>query len=814
MLFKPKMLLLLFLFELLSSKIVNAQAPDSLTAVFAKQLNYYGIKKASTLMFVHLDKTVYVNNDIMWFTAYLLNRPVGDSTKHQVLSVALVNSQQEIYAKGKYIMFGSFGFGNITLPDSLSPGNYSFMAFTNNIVNGQPDAYFVQPITVKTVAHQSYSTLLYLDTLKKMPGIMQATIVTNAKSLPVKGALVNYSLGKDKLTRITGHAKTDAAGMYTMQIPAKSVTSAQHTLNVQVKYNGETKTLHLPLPVKHPVNDVKFYPEGGHLITGIRGRIGWEAKTATGIPIKTAAILYADKDIIDTVETDSFGMGMFNLIPFGNTKYTLKLLGNKIDSVYTLPAALNNNGLVLHLPDALARDSLTVQIQSKYSGKILMLLHNYSQLFVSAVLAPVPGGNLVKIDLADVPRGLNTITLLDSLKRPFAERMFFAHYDKRSRLNIVTDKKEFGTRQKVNVKLKLTNAKGIPANGIVSVACVQDSRFEVKNDNNIKNYFYLQSKIDDLPLKDDLLGNAEIDRQYLNELLLVRGWSKYKWPELIETNAADTIRKQNSLIFKGEVAKWEKPLKKPVDIILMTDSLSINMFKTEPGGSFALSNQSVYVNPGQKAKFIVNGHSDQYSIKINDPYDKLNETLAQTITPVVYEEPTLQDTQDLVLKGLDHVTYLKEVKITATNGGFLHAFNANACGDYVCSYNILNCPNHRNDSGNKPAVRGQTYYVMNVGKEIYYGCNETAKQGMLVFNGIYAAKEFYGADYASLNPPDADYLSTVYWKHSMLINADKGADFSFYTSDITGRYRIVVQGLTNDDVIYGENSFMVQKSNP
>jgi hypothetical protein len=82
---------------------------------------------------------------------------------------------------------------------------------------------------------------------------------------------------------------------------------------------------------------------------------------------------------------------------------------------------------------------------------------------------------------------------------------------------------------------------------------------------------------------------------------------------------------------------------------------------------------------------------------------------------------------------------------------------------------------------------------------------------MLTVNGIYYSKEFYGSDYSQFSLSTPDYLSTIYWKHLIYINSKSDVKFSFYTSDITGPFKIIVQGLTESDVIYGEKEFEISK---
>jgi hypothetical protein len=82
---------------------------------------------------------------------------------------------------------------------------------------------------------------------------------------------------------------------------------------------------------------------------------------------------------------------------------------------------------------------------------------------------------------------------------------------------------------------------------------------------------------------------------------------------------------------------------------------------------------------------------------------------------------------------------------------------------------------------------------------------------MVQLNGIYGLQEFYPADISKAKPSEAEYLSTLYWKHLIKISSLNTAVFSFYTGDITGRFKIVVQGITGNDVTYGETTFNVIK---
>ena len=94
--------------------------------------------------------------------------------------------------------------------------------------------------------------------------------------------------------------------------------------------------------------------------------------------------------------------------------------------------------------------------------------------------------------------------------------------------------------------------------------------------------------------------------------------------------------------------------------------------------------------------------------------------------------------------------------------------------------------------------------------EIYTGCVVT-NESLLLFKGVYAAQEFYPPDLSQVSATEPQYLSTLFWKHQLKISTTKDAEFSFYTGDITGSFKIIIQGVTGNDVVYGEKTFNVVK---
>ncbi len=773
------------------------------------KINLYGIKNQSPLLFIHFDKTIYSNNENVWFTAYLFN---ADYSKYKTLSLALIkDDSRAILMEDRFVISNGLSFGNTFVPDTVGPGNYTFIATTNRLVNGKPDVVFTQPVTIKTGDQQSYTASLNpIDT--SVSGMQQKVMLlvnfsnTNSKEIPLS-VPVSYYVGNASQPVLKDSVKTQA-GQYIFNIPSKLLSPGNNNLHVQIKYKKEVKDISMALPVAPRPAIVRFYPEGGNLVNNLQSIIGWEVKTAAGNPMGASAVLYQDTKVIDAIETNSYGIGKFQLTPKGGSSYFIKLYANKKDTLYKLPTALTG-GPSLSLTNAIANDTLTVNIKDEQREKLYLTGHNYKQVFFTTPVNMTTTTRRIKFILKEVPKGLAQLTLTDSLGRPFAERVFFAHYDQRVPLKITPDKNEYTTREKVNVKVKLDG--NMPDSGFVSVACVQENRIEIKKKNDLESYFYLTHDLGDLPARESYLDNSELDRRFLENVLLVKTWSRYTWTDVLKAQTADTVKNHTDLIFKGIVTLFKEQLKTPVVIANMKRPL--NPVNTDQTGHFTMSDDDLLTESNKKTSFIVEGKNTQdYQIHLADPYEVLNKTLAKNLIPKDYSIIKQETTQYIQLPDNEHAIHLKEVKIKGDNDDSFFGMHANPCGDYVCRFNILNCPNHRTASDNRPAVAGEIYLIKGQSQR-YWGCWIGAKnESVLQIKGIYDMQEFYPSDYSQISPPTPEYISTIFWKHQLKVSSSKESEFSFYTSDITGRFKIVVQGITGKDVTYGESTFNVVKA--
>lgn len=100
-------------------------------------------------MFVHLDRPLYVVGETMWFKAYCV-----EGTSHRALDVSKVGYLEVLdkdgnpVAQTKLALNQGKGEGNLLLPATLASGTYAVRCYTHWMKNFSPDYYFETAITL------------------------------------------------------------------------------------------------------------------------------------------------------------------------------------------------------------------------------------------------------------------------------------------------------------------------------------------------------------------------------------------------------------------------------------------------------------------------------------------------------------------------------------------------------------------------------------------------------------------------------------------------------------------------------------------
>jgi hypothetical protein len=811
--YKALKLLVFLLFNFVG---VRSQSNDN--SLLEEKFELFSKRHSSTTLFLHIDKSVYTNNEKIWFSAYLIDTAQNQAS-HNLLSVFLVGeNRQKVELDGKFKIEKGVSSGSLRLPDTIPPGSYQLLSYTNVLDNsGFPAATFSVPIEIKSVTKQSFSSQLSL--LDSMPskGMVRVKMSVQAKDGLVFSKknfpIVSYSASKD-------HVRSSIlkSNDLIIEVPVEELRQTKPTLLAKVSYSNQVQHLSIGLPeIEKKRINIKFFPEGGNLSNDLPGHVAWEAKTGQGSPIAVTGLLIKNEEVIDTVKTNSYGMGSFYFTPDAESAYSLKIRSGGYlsgDTVFALPKAKLNH-VQLHLPEAVVDDTLNVKIYSLQSRPVQIIVHNYKKDYAIFKTPPLTTLSTLRLPLDGLPKGLSTITILDQEGRPLAERLFFGHYDKSISTIVQTEKAAYGKNDTIKVKIKMVDHVEKPIQGMFSVAVVQDSRIRV-NLADIETAVYLNHNIGMLP--PDPLGKGFRNKDYLENILMIKGWRRYTWQDLIGTKAEDTLQHLQTLQSKGHVKMRNRALKARVKV-LATNSEGMAIIETAHDGSFDLHADQLIAKDGSRVKLMVNGtHELKYQIDVDDPYIQMNNRLAQQLERR-YSSGVTDNASTSVqeLKGLQHSISLQTVDIKAGNkngsiNGYYGEPGANACGDYVDEAGHFNY--ERSPNRFKP-IMGKQYWkrtdlegsYFKVEAMIYNGCTTEDKISGFVMNGIAGGKEYYDGEDEKANNP---LRSTMHWQSGLLTDAAGEAELKFAAGALTDIFRIVVQGITTDNLISGYGTVTVK----
>jgi hypothetical protein len=171
-----------FFIFLLNSHLIFAQnqMPESLQ----QQFNNYQSGELQEKIFVHTDKTFYLAGETVWFKIYAVDasfhKPVTTSS---ITYIEILNKDLKPVVQSKISMSKGNGAGSVILPGFLATGNYIFRAYTNWMKNFSPDFYYEH-------------TLHIVNTLKLSPVVPSSKEVSGIRFFPEGGNALAGFAGK------------------------------------------------------------------------------------------------------------------------------------------------------------------------------------------------------------------------------------------------------------------------------------------------------------------------------------------------------------------------------------------------------------------------------------------------------------------------------------------------------------------------------------------------------------------------------------------------------------------------------------------
>ncbi|QKJ32035.1 hypothetical protein HQ865_20460 [Mucilaginibacter mali] len=125
--------------------ILRAQAQTNIQASFEK----YSSTVLQEKVYTHTDRTFYMTGEIIWFKLYVVdagkNKPLDVS---KLAYVDVLDAGDSPVLQAKIALKNGSGGGSLYIPVTLGNGNYKLRAYTNWMKNFSPDLYFEKQLTI------------------------------------------------------------------------------------------------------------------------------------------------------------------------------------------------------------------------------------------------------------------------------------------------------------------------------------------------------------------------------------------------------------------------------------------------------------------------------------------------------------------------------------------------------------------------------------------------------------------------------------------------------------------------------------------
>ena len=392
--------------------------------------------------------------------------------------------------------------------------------------------------------------------------------------------------------------------------------------------NSQRKPL-LDTLSKQNAYDIQFFPEGGNLVAGLPGNIGFRVIDQYGRGVDCEGFVINNKmDTIVHFRPFKFGLGHFMLNPEKGQEYTARIL-------------IKNGQLVTRALPLVADKGFSMIVVSPDSGHILVNVYSNSgdpegavYLFAQNRMVPKlsrqsnmkDGRASFLVERNLLGEGISTITLFNNRLQPVSERLYFQKPKEHLTIDLKAGKDNYDLRQRVSLDLTSTE-QGNAAEGDFSIAVYQQDSLQNNSGPTINDWTWLCS---------DLRGNIESPSFYLSadptvpeateNLMLTQGWRKIHWDDIVQGRAPafEYVPEYDGQIINARIIdrRSGNPVAGvPVYLSVPGENYSLNISTSNERGELRYEIRRFY-GPGELV-LQANGKGDSiYRIDILSPYSE------------------------------------------------------------------------------------------------------------------------------------------------------------------------------------------------
>lgn len=804
-------------------------------------------------VFIQTDRSYYKPGDELWFKAYVQNSLLNSELSND-LNIKLIDvfGKQILYLR--YPLYDNFSNGYLILPAYLEEGKYYLIGYTGWMKNIPVSEAFTREIIVSSHVGRDMEISVNFDKELYYPGShVEGTLKVHKKS-DTKVNHMKYTFQcksfRDNIVSGWGRIDEESTGHFNCQLPA-SLESDFLWIEFRIRYKRTSEVFVMPFPIASKSVNLDFYPEGGNIISGLDNLIAFKATNEYGKPVNIEGYLidqYGRQ--MQKIKSTCKGLGKFVINPEADIKYKIQLVKPYLEkNVYKLPVA-QYEGVQLHY-QGMENGCLLFSVINNlpvYQSGIYMLIEQKARILWTASV-DFGREKLIKVPAEKFKSGPVKCTLLDKQGNLLAARnVFINNSSGGDAIKFSATKTHYAKRERVI--LEYTNKNDCIIKSNISVF---NNRFDPDPNISMENYFYFITELKEL---NPELVNADLSPLMIDLILLTHDLKSLPIRGLINRDKADPMRFYNNDGIIGQVVdKKGKPVENARVKIIHSLDLNTYQASSDLQGIFHITfdNNIINYNYLNAAVADENGKSGN-TLKIFDHYsdnivesqlvDKKEWEIKQILDQLKYGNPQLlfsgrygQGKPDKkkrhFRKGYDYRKYstypsvlniIREIKdFNIVNGEIIFSDRSrsgdNIRGAIIVLDGIVKGSNIEYlDQISPGEIRNISVLTWPNDIQRYTSLKSAGVIEILTIHGsnqdniprladtqqdvLKIDHCFNGPDYSAGDNPLTDHRITLFWKPDLNMSKSGSGMVTFYTSDISGDYTCVLQGMDQNGNIF------------
>ena len=449
--------------------VAVARPSDNILAYLRNAMRF-NLYSPQEKVYLHFDNTGYFKGEYIRFKAYVTRCDTERKTDlSHILYVELVNPSGDVVEKRKLKIVDGEADGDIKVDSIQTTGFYEVRAYTRHMANWGMHACFSRVFPIfKSPAKEGDYSRLELDRFS-----------------------------------------------YRERLPNTRTEDEQVTKDTYVS----TLTM-------------RFYPEGGHLVNGLKSRVAFSVTDGDGKYTSATGHITDDSGAqICAVNADTLGRGIFEFTPQTGKTYQAVMTWQREENKkgkerkFELPEA-KPEGTVLSL-NTLDNGEITATVNNTagMQGRLLgyALMHNGTIVKCDTMTAEPE--NTVSFARHALPEGVSQLTLFDSNGQTLGERLFFicpAH-DATDSIQITSTTTMLTPCCKVRFKLQTEPGASL------SFSAVDASTMNNGQTGNMRTWMLLGSEVRGYIDRPEYYFEADDEkhRRDADLLMMIQGWRRY-----------------------------------------------------------------------------------------------------------------------------------------------------------------------------------------------------------------------------------------------------------------------------------------------